>query len=1064
MSQPPVILLVDRDAGRRQRTQRRLQAAGHRVLAVDGAEAARVAVRNQRPGQVLLQVDAPDQSCLDLLQALRAATGGAPVSVLLADGIPEQTAAVAMAAAGRFSPLDESTAGDRGEPREAGKQRLQDDALHASESRYRAVVEHLPDLVFINRDDRIIYINAAGARLLGADSTAQILGRSPYDFFHPAFHTVIRERIARARQQPMVSPVIEERMLRLDGRAIDVEVIAISFRSGEHMDIQVLARDLTERTRLERDRQALLERERESSRYYRSLFESAPGAYLVLTPHDHRIVAVSDAYLRATMTRREHLMGANLFEVFPDDPARPDPEGADRLRQSLERVVRDRRADVMPVHCFPIRQRLREGGAYEVRYWSLVNSPVPGPDGSVAFIIHRAEDVTAYVAQRLEHDAGTSPPTLLATRDEMMEADILLRAREIDEAQRRLEESQSMLRIASKISRLGAWSVELPSLRMTWSDEVFDIHEMPRGEPPTQEQGTQMYLPGHREIIRAAFRACASHGVPYDLELCKLTAKGRPIWVRTMCEAVRDAEGTIVRLQGAIQDITEHKTAQAREESIRARLTAMLESMGEGFIALDRDWRITYVNGAGERLLGSRRERLLGSGLWDAFPETVGSRFEQACRRAVDERVAVELEEHFAPLGKRFEVRAYPSDDGLAIYFRDVTRARQLEEQLRQSQRLESIGQLTGGVAHDFNNLLTVILGNAELLVERLAQDAQAGPLAAMIFSAAQRGAELTRSLLAFARRQALDPRAVDINERVAAMHSLMRRTLGENIEIAFSPATDLVPALVDPAQFESALLNLCLNARDAMPAGGRLGIETGLRSFPGADADLDVAMQPGTYVRVTVTDSGTGIAPEHLEHVFEPFFTTKQAGRGTGLGLSMVYGFAQQSGGHVAIASELGRGTTVDLYLPCAAGADAIVTAPAPDDACGGGHETILLVEDDALVRSHAAGQLAALGYRVLQAGDGPSALRLLQDPVHIDLLFTDIVMPGGLNGRELADAAIVLRPSLRVLFASGYSQDAVVHHGRLDAGVQLLAKPYRRAELVAKVRNALDGPAGIA
>ncbi len=942
--------------------------------------------------------------------------------------------------------------------RDISSQQRASEALQASEQRYREMVENLPDLVFINRDDRVIYINPAGVKLLGAQSAAQILGRPPYDFFQPEFHPLIRQRIAKARERPMVAPVIEEQMLRLDGGIIDVEVTAISVPSGEHMDIQVLARDLTVRKRVERDRQALLERELQASHYYRSLFESAPGAYLVLTPHDYRIVAVSEAYLRVTMTRREALMDVALFDAFPDDPLRPDAESTLRLRQSLERVVRDKRADVMPVHCFPIRQPVEHGGDFEVRYWSLVNSPVLGPDGATAFIIHRAEDVTAYVTQRLGQGGTAAPQELLATRDEMMEADILLRSREISETQRRLEESQSMLRIASHISRLGAWSVELPSMRMTWSDQVFDIHDMPRGQALTQEQGTMLYLPEDREIIRAAFRACSTLGIPYDLELRKLTAKGRPIWVRTMCEAVRDSAGTIVRVQGAFQDITERKTAQEREQSIRSRLTAMLESMGEGFIALDREWKITYVNKAAEVLVGSNRDKLIGTVLWDAFPEAVGSRFETEYRRAIAEGVAVELEEFFAPLNKRFEVRAYPSEDGLAIYFRDITRARTLEDQVRQSQRLESVGQLTGGVAHDFNNLLTVIMGNAELLGEQLAQDSRAGALAKMIASAAQRGAELTQALLAFSRRQALDPKSVDVNERVAEMHALMRRTLGENIEIDFKPATGLVPALVDPAQLESALLNLCLNARDAMPNGGKLTIDTAQRILESDYLDLRPGMQPGKYVVVTVTDTGSGIASDQLEHVFEPFFTTKEAGKGTGLGLSMVYGFIKQSGGQVSIYSEPGEGTAVRMYLPCASAEDASVVAPVTGGELPRGSETILLVEDDELVRSYASDQLAAMGYRVLQAGDGPSALEILKLPGQIDLLFSDIIMPGGMNGRQLADAAVLLRPSIKVLFTSGYTQDAVVHHGRLDAGVQLLSKPYRRAELLAKVRDALD------
>jgi signal transduction histidine kinase len=394
-----------------------------------------------------------------------------------------------------------------------------------------------------------------------------------------------------------------------------------------------------------------------------------------------------------------------------------------------------------------------------------------------------------------------------------------------------------------------------------------------------------------------------------------------------------------------------------------------------------------------------------------------------------------------------------------------------LNARLQQSQRLQAIGQLTGGVAHDFNNLLTVVLGNAELLAEQT-QGAQR-ELAEMIVQAAGRGAELTQQLLAFARKQALDPRPTDVNQLVAGLDPMLRRTLGEHIEIESVRGAGLWPAMVDPGQLENALLNLCLNARDAMAEGGRLTIETANASLDRAYADRFPDVTPGQYVMIAVSDTGHGIAPEHLDKVFEPFFTTKEKGKGTGLGLAMVYGFIKQSAGHLNIYSEPGQGTTLKLYLPRAAKAeprgpggagvageasDSTATTAAP--VLRGGRETVLVVEDDALVRRYACNELASLGYRVLDADSGARALAVLRERDDVDLLFTDIVMPGGLSGRDLADEALVLRPRLRVLYTSGYSENAIVHHGRLDPGVNLLAKPYRRAELARAVREAL-GPA---
>lgn len=380
-----------------------------------------------------------------------------------------------------------------------------------------------------------------------------------------------------------------------------------------------------------------------------------------------------------------------------------------------------------------------------------------------------------------------------------------------------------------------------------------------------------------------------------------------------------------------------------------------------------------------------------------------------------------------------------------------------LHARLSQSQRLEAVGQLTGGVAHDFNNLLTIVLGNADLLAGDGLDAAQRRQALDMLTGAAERGAVLTRQLLAYARQQPLVPSAVDVHQLVAAMQPMLRRSLGEHIEIAVETAPQLWPAMVDATQLETALLNLCLNARDAMPSGGRLTLETTRLTLADGEADLPA----GDYVRLRVADTGAGIAPDDLQRVFEPFFTTKAKGKGTGLGLAMVYGFVRQSGGQIGIRSEPGRGTTVQLDLPRAS--SPVVAVPAPQAAVvRGGHDTLLVVEDDELVRLLASTELQALGYQVVEASNGVEALRLIEQGLAFDLLFTDVIMPGGLSGRELADAARRLRPGLRVLFTSGYTEDAFAQPGQPDAGLPLLPKPYRRAELARAVRDALERPPG--
>jgi|GEM_PF-1367829 len=398
--------------------------------------------------------------------------------------------------------------------------------------------------------------------------------------------------------------------------------------------------------------------------------------------------------------------------------------------------------------------------------------------------------------------------------------------------------------------------------------------------------------------------------------------------------------------------------------------------------------------------------------------------------------------------------------DSVAQHLGRMLHTRQLSQAMARSERLSAVGQLTGGVAHDFNNLLTVIIGNSELLQLRLAKEDRLRKLVDMIATAANRGAELTQRLLSVARAQALEPRVINVNELLSGMEALLQRSLGETIELNIIRESRLWPALVDPGQLENAILNLCINARDAMPKGGRLTLETARAVLDESYTVRHAEVRPGDYVLITVSDTGQGIPAELQEKVFEPFFTTKGEAKGTGLGLSTVHGFVKQSRGHISLYSEPGQGTTVRLYLPRAALNEQTVR-PNPDDQHPrGGDEVILLVEDDRLVRRYAEEQLSNLGYTVLVASNGRDALAMIRENPGIDLLFTDVVMPGGMNGQELAEAARQVRPGLRVLYTSGYTGNAIVHQGHVDPGVLLLTKPYRQAELARKLREALAQP----
>ena len=423
--------------------------------------------------------------------------------------------------------------------------------------------------------------------------------------------------------------------------------------------------------------------------------------------------------------------------------------------------------------------------------------------------------------------------------------------------------------------------------------------------------------------------------------------------------------------------------------------------------------------------------------------------YEAAQREIVDRHLA---QEALRELNQSLEARVTAA----------IAERERAEEALRQSQKMEAVGQLTGGIAHDFNNLLTVIAGNVDIARRHIGDQGEARVLRALGNAqiGAERAAVLTQRLLAFSRRQPLNPRPVDANKLVTGMGELLHRTLGETVEVETVLAAGLWRIEADPNQLENAILNLAVNARDAMPEGGKLTIETANTHLDRAYAVQNAGVSPGQYVAICVTDTGSGMDSDTLARAFEPFFTTKEVGKGTGLGLSMVYGFVKQSGGHLKIYSEEGEGTTVRIYLPRLLGEEEGVE-DGPEQAVpeGSRDETILVCEDDDDVRAYTVEVLRELGYRVLEAHDGPSALRLLErQEGNVDLLFTDVVLPSGMTGAILAQEARARHPALRVLFTTGYARNAIVHHGRLDPGIELITKPFAYADLAARVRDMLD------
>jgi len=524
---------------------------------------------------------------------------------------------------------------------------------------------------------------------------------------------------------------------------------------------------------------------------------------------------------------------------------------------------------------------------------------------------------------------------------------------------------------------------------------------------------------------------------------------------------------------GIIHDVSERYKAEKELREGAARLRAVVNTAVDGVILIDSLGIVQMFNPACERLFGYRSEEVLGQNVKMLMPGPYRESHDAYIdnyRRTGDRKIigigreveAQRKDGSVFPI--ELSVGEAKQDDGNAVFvgiIHDITDRKRVMEQLVQAQKMESVGQLSGGIAHDFNNLLTVMIGNAEAISEALSARPDLKAMADMIVAAGERGASLTQRLLAFSRRQNLRPETIRCNELLASIEQLLRRTLREDIDIQISADRQLWQAYADPAQLESAILNLSLNAQDAMPDGGSISITTANITLDKSYRERNLEVRPGNYVMLSVTDDGQGMTPEVLRHAFEPFFTTKEVGKGTGLGLSMVYGFIKQSNGHVTIYSEPGLGTTVRLYLPAAQGDAGELDAGGemePHSAAKPQVKTVLVVEDDPFVRVYAVTCLEGLGYRVLSAVDGQEALGFLGTHEEIDVLFTDIVMPGGINGRELAERAQEMRPRLKVLMTSGYALDMLKARGRMPVDAILLNKPYRKAQLDRAIREALE------
>lgn len=627
--------------------------------------------------------------------------------------------------------------------------------------------------------------------------------------------------------------------------------------------------------------------------------------------------------------------------------------------------------------------------------------------------------------------------------------------------QRALEQSEAQFSALAQNMPNHVWTASADGLLDWFNDQTFSYTGLNR-QDLAGIGWIQIIHPEDLPGTMERWQASLATGDIYETEFRLRDAHGCYRWHLARALPLLDARGTITAWVGTNTEIEAQKQLEAAYAKDRERLWTISQDL---MLICDFEGTITAVNPSAGRMLGWSEEEMVGARLADFLhPEDLAGTSQEVAKLSSGQTtLAFENRYRTKEGGHRLIAwTAVPADGRIHAIGRDISQQREIEEALRQSQKMEAVGQLTGGIAHDFNNLLQGITGSLDIMQGRIARG-RIDDLERWLEGArgsAERAAALTHRLLAFSRRQPLDPRPVRANPLIESMEDLLRRTLGERVDLATSLAENLWQTRCDPNQLESAILNLAINARDAMPDGGRLTIETCNARLEDPILARQRDIRPGSYVCISVSDTGTGMSKETMARAFEPFFTTKPTGQGTGLGLSMIYGFARQSEGHVTIYSEEGHGSTIKLFLPRHNGSDVEEPLASGSDASPESKdgEVVLVVEDEPIVRGLIVEVLRELGYRAVEAGDGPDGLAVLQAPGQIDLLITDIGLPG-LNGRQVADAARLVRPDLKILFMTGYAENAALASGFLEPGMALITKPFAMDVLANRIREIIEG-----
>ncbi|MBP3954813.1 PAS domain S-box protein [Gemmata sp. G18] len=889
-----------------------------------------------------------------------------------------------------------------------------------AESRFRAIIEKSFDAVdLIAPDGTILYSSPAGIRLLGYPQDEDV-GRNGFELMHPDDMVRVRAEFERLLATPGGSADTVHRARHRDAHYLWLEARATNLLHDPAVRAVVVNfRDVS-------DRVAAEEQLREGERRYRELFDASPHPMWVYDAETLRFLAVNDAAVECYGYTRDEFLDMRVTDIRP-------PEDVPALLAAIQGpgAALQRRG--------VWRHRWKDGSVRDVEV----------ADRSLAFGGRLARLVLALDATdrlRAERELERGLARLRAVVETM--ADGLVYA---DPEGNLLDWNPAALRLH------GYASPDEARRHLSSFADTFTLSR-PDGTPvPPRDWPMPRVLRGE--------------AVTDEKYVLRRRDTGAERVMRYSGAPVRGPGGDVELGVVTFHDVTDRKRAEAERDALLARLQVQFERMPLAYVQFGADLRVTDWNPAAERIFGFRKDEVLGMG--PPYERIVPASFRAEAEPLLARIRAGDMAAHSVNLNLTKDGRTITCEwfntplldeggrfTGLLCLAQDLTARLLLEEQFRQAQKMEAFGQLAGGVAHDFNNLLTIINGYSDIVLGGLPPGDPNRGLVTEIHRAGERSAGLTRQLLAFSRKQVLAPKVLDLNAVVGDTASMLRRVIGEDVKLSTTTASGLWPVKADPGQVEQILLNLAVNARDAMPTGGKLTIETGNVELDETYAASHPDARPGPHVLLAVSDTGCGMTPEVRAKIFEPFFTTKGPGKGTGLGLATVYGIVKQSGGHVDVYSEVGVGTTFKVYLPRTEPTGGGAKSHSALRALPRGTETVLVVEDDAAVRALTRHILQSAGYAVLEAAGGDEALRVAADHAgRIDLLVTDVVMPG-LGGRAAAERLAERHPGLRVLFVSGYTDDAVVRHGVLHESVNFLQKPFTPAALAWKVREVLDQP----